>query len=232
MPKQRRGRGEGSIFETADGRWRAKLQRADGTTEWISARKRADVVARLEEAKALARDGKRSPNARLTVARFFEDWLADAAKPRMRPLTYRYTAQKVNAHIVPALGRLKLPSLTTPTIQRHLNQLADTLAPKTVKHVRDIMRTALNDAVAWRVIPYNPASAATPPHIVKRHVEPLTLDEAKQLLKAVQSHRLCALFTVGLACGLRSAECLGLRWSDVELDGASPVLHVRNTLQR
>lgn len=224
--------GEGSIYQTAEGRWRATLKGLDGKRHYISARTRADVVRALEEAKALARDGKPMPAARLKLGRYLRDWLQDTAKPRMRPLTYRYTEQKLRAHVVPALGEAKLAELTTPMIQRQLNTLSKTLAPKTVKHVRDILRGALNDAVACRLIPYNAAQAASAPRVIKRHVEPLTLLEAKQLLGAVESHRLRALFTVGLACGLRAAEALGLRWEDLDLECSVPVLHVRNTLQR
>ncbi len=223
--------GEGSIYKTADGRWRGSLQRPDGTRQYLSARTRADLVRNLEQAKALAREGKQPPS-RLSLGNFLTDWLENAAKPRMRPLTYRYTAQKLNAHILPALGKTRLADLTTPAIQRHLNALSMTLAPKTVKHIRDSLRAALNDAVAWRLIPYNPAAEAKPPRVEKRHVEPLTLSEAQQLLDAIQGHRLAALFTVALASGLRSAEARGLRWDDVELDATVPVLHVRHQLQR
>jgi integrase len=67
---------------------------------------------------------------------------------------------------------------------------------------------------------------------VPRRVErkPLTVDEAKRLLKCARDHRLYAMFVVTLLLGLRRGEVLGLRWEDVDLDAR--VLHVRQTLQR
>jgi len=58
----------------------------------------------------------------------------------------------------------------------------------------------------------------------------LTVKEAKNLLSALTADRLESLFVLALATGLRRAELLGLRWSDIDLpDG---VLFVRQTLQR
>lgn len=226
---------EGSLYKTKDGRWRGSLQRKDGTRQYLSGRTRADVVRLLNEAKALAREGKGLPTGKITVAGYLAGWLEDTAKPRMRTSTYKSTESRVRLHLVPAFGKLRLSELTTPAVKRVLNaKLAAGLSPKTVKHLRDTLRAALNDAVASRppLIPYNPAEAATPPRIEKRHVAPLTTGEAKQLLAAVQSHRLAALFTVGLACGLRSGEVRGLQWSDVGLDAEHPVMRVRQQLQQ
>jgi len=160
---------------------------------------------------------------------FLNEWL-ETVKPSLRPLTYRYYNQKVQAHILPGLGRVRLSQLTTPVIQRHLDTLAKALAPKTVKHCRDVLRTALNDAMQWGYIGYNAASSAVPPRVPRHVVQPLSSIEAQQLLGAVRGHRLAALFTVALASGLRLGEALGLRWDDVDLDDGH--LHVRQALQR
>lgn len=49
-------------------------------------------------------------------------------------------------------------------------------------------------------------------------------------MEFVSEHRLCALFAVGVALGLRKGELLALRWEDVDLDGGT--LRVRQTVQR
>jgi len=231
MAKRRYG--EGSVFKRGNGRYCAVLMLPTGEKKYLYGATRAAVVGRLDEHKTLLREGKPMPNGQITVARFFADWLENAAQPRMRPLTYRYVSQKVTGHIVPALGKVRLVELTTPMVQRFLNAKHSAgLSAKTVKHLRDLLRTALNDAMRWRLIAYNAAKDATPPRAVKHHVEPLTPEEAKVLLAAVKGHRLAALFTVGLAVGLRAREALGLTWQDVDIDGPSPTLHVRHTLQR
>ena len=59
---------------------------------------------------------------------------------------------------------------------------------------------------------------------------PLALTDAKALLQAVSGDRLEALYTVALSMELRQSEALGLRWSDVDLDGRN--LSVSRSLQR
>ncbi|HEY8695656.1 MAG TPA: site-specific integrase [Chloroflexota bacterium] len=228
----KRAHGQGSIYKRSDGKWCAQLTLPDGTRKYFYAATQAAAVKRLDKARRAIADHEPLPAERLRLGAFLTDWLENTLKPRTRPLTYKYTAQKAQAHILPALGKTKMVDITTPMIQRHLNTLGKTLAPKTVKHVRDILRAALNDAVAWGLLARNPAANAQPPRLEKRHVAPLTLGEAQQLLAAVQSHRLAALFAVGLACGLRSAEARGLRWEDLELDADQPVMRVRRQLQQ
>jgi integrase len=61
-------------------------------------------------------------------------------------------------------------------------------------------------------------------------VVPLTVAEARMLLRTAREHRLYALYAVALSIGLRRGEALGLRWSDVDLE--TGLLRVRQTLQR
>ncbi|MEU7939502.1 site-specific integrase [Microbispora bryophytorum] len=58
----------------------------------------------------------------------------------------------------------------------------------------------------------------------------LTVPQARATLKAAAEHRLYALYVLALCLGLRRGELLGLRWEDVDLDGAK--LEVVQTLQR
>ena len=58
----------------------------------------------------------------------------------------------------------------------------------------------------------------------------LTVQQAKATLRAANEHRLYALYVLALFLGLRRGELLGLRWQDVDLDGAK--LEVVQTLQR
>jgi integrase len=76
----------------------------------------------------------------------------------------------------------------------------------------------------------NVAALTTPPLVEKRVIVPFTPEQASRFLKATLGHRLEALFTCGLAVGLRSGECSALRWPDVDLDRAT--INVRFTLQR
>ncbi|GAA3909991.1 hypothetical protein GCM10022207_94250 [Streptomyces lannensis] len=63
-----------------------------------------------------------------------------------------------------------------------------------------------------------------------RRFEPLTAEEARDLLAATVGHRLSALFKLALRTSLRKGELLGLRWEDLDLAGGTA--SIRRTLQR
>jgi integrase len=58
----------------------------------------------------------------------------------------------------------------------------------------------------------------------------LTVEQSTAFLKVAATHRLGALFSVALACGLRLGEATGLRWDDADLDTGE--VRVRQQLQR
>jgi integrase len=63
---------------------------------------------------------------------------------------------------------------------------------------------------------------------VKHKTSPLTIEQIKQLLGAVQEYPLKTLVTVALTIGLRRSETVGLRWQD--LDGEGVLLYVRQII--
>jgi integrase len=60
-------------------------------------------------------------------------------------------------------------------------------------------------------------------------ISPLDVDAAGRFLEVAGKHRLGALFSVALACGLRLGEATGLRWEAVDLETGE--LRVRQLLQ-
>jgi integrase len=59
---------------------------------------------------------------------------------------------------------------------------------------------------------------------------PLSVEQVRTLVATIAGDRLEALYLVALGVGLRQGEILGLRWSDVDLEGGT--LTVRHALAR
>ena len=72
------------------------------------------------------------------------------------------------------------------------------------------------------------ATLIDPPRCRQAEIQPLTPDQARTLLAATKGHRLGALVSVALACGLRQGEIIALRWRDVDLEDG--LVSVRHTL--
>jgi integrase len=103
-------------------------------------------------------------------------------------------------------------------------------SPRSIRHYRTTLCTALNVAVRDGLIFRNAAALAKPPRVDKPVLCILSKEEALRFLAAVRGHRLEAMFTVALALGMREGEILGLRWQDVDLEAGS--LQVVWALQR
>ena len=86
------------------------------------------------------------------------------------------------------------------------------------------MRKALNDAVKKDYIKRNPALIATLPGEVKQQMKTWTGTELEAFLSAEEASRYHPLWMLLATTGCRRGEALGLRWGDVDLDGATATI--------
>lgn len=137
----------------------------------------------------------------------------------------------IRRHISPAVGRLKLSRLTAAHIQSlYAAKLRDGLKPSSVRYIHAVLHRALEQAVRFNLIPFNPASRVDPPKVRQEEITPLDAEEARTFLDAARGVRFEALYVLSLTVGIRMGEALGLRWSDVDLEART--LRVSRQLQR
>jgi integrase len=231
----RRANGEGSVYRRSDGRWTAahyvlqpnggRVRRAVyGKTRKEAADKVADLVAKTSAGIPLA---VRS----WTVAAYAAHWLDDVVRPRLKPATFTSYRETLRLHILPTLGQVRVQALRPEHVRTLLaRKLAAGLSPRSVQIIHGTLRAMLGEAEREEVITRNPAAIVRPPSLAHEEVEPWSPEEASHFLRATASHRLYALFAVGVAVGLRKGELLALQWSDVDLDQG--LVHVRQNVQR
>jgi integrase len=231
----RRANGEGSVYRRSDGRWTAahyvlqpnggRVRRAVyGKTRKEAADKLADLVAKTSAGIPLA---VRS----WTVAAYAAHWLDDVVRPRLKPATFTSYRETLRLHILPTLGQVRVQALRPEHVRTLLaRKLAAGLSPRSVQIIHGTLRAMLGEAEREEVITRNPAAIVRPPSLAHEEVEPWSPEEASHFLRATASHRLYALFAVGVAVGLRKGELLALQWSDVDLDQG--LVHVRQNVQR
>lgn len=242
---KRRGRGEGSIFERADGRWCAKATLPDGRAKAIYGKTRKEVATRLTELLAAIEKGLPVGNDRITVGQYLETWLEQVAKPRLKPATFVSYTGLVQHHLIPRLGVIPLTKLQPPQIRAALTELLESgrkprkgeklsegkaLSPRRVAYAHAVLRASLEDALRDGLVQRNVAALVSPPRGKGREIEPLTPEQTRQFLAAIEGHRLEALFTVAAALGVRQGEALALRWQDIDFEQSA--IAIRGTLSR
>jgi integrase len=232
---KRRGRGEGTIVQRADGRWMASVDL--GWQDGKRRRKayygatRAAVAAKLTKSLRAVQQGATSlGDERQTIKQFLERWIV-SVQPSVRAKTHHSYAQLVRLHLVPGLGHLRLCRLQPEDVDAFLDQKREAgLSPRTCQYLRSVLRVALNRAIKRKLVTQNAAALADAPRVVRAEVQSLTPDQARTFLAAIADHHLYALIVVAVSCGLREGELLGLQWPDLDLDRG--VLRVRHALER
>jgi integrase len=192
------------------------------------ATKRAAQQARTELLGALERRSYVAPN-KTTVADYLRGQWLPAVQTHLRPGTWVEYQQKVETHLVPAIGQVPLQQLTTAMLNALYKELlARGIGPRTVQYVHATIRKALNDAVRWGLLVRNPALYAAAPRPHRTELRIWTAEELRHFLACVRDDRLYAAWRLAALTGMRRGEVLGLRWADLDLEAGW--LSVRQTL--
>jgi integrase len=150
---------------------------------------------------------------------------------RRAPRTLDDYWSKCRNDIFPRWGAVRIDQLTPEMIDDgYAAMLAAGHAAGHVRKVHAILSSALEIETARGNIPRNPCDLAHKPPLRVAEKPSLSGDQARAVLAAIAGRRDAARWWVGLACGLRQGEALGLRWEYVDLDGGE--LRVWYQLQR
>jgi integrase len=221
---RKRSAGEGTIFQRADGRWCAQLDLG-----WQAGKRRrkyiyGDTAREVGDALLKARTDKSQgipvTCGRQTVAQFLQCWLEESVIPSVRPLTHEQYRQHIKLYLSPLLGQYQLAKLAPQHVRAFINRkLADGLSSRTVQLSVILLRRALGQAVKDGLLGRNVATLVEAPRWERPEVKPWTPDEASLFLNAIRNERLEAAYHDAISLGLRRGEILGLRWSDIDLEG-------------
>lgn len=206
-----------------------------------------EAQAAQAEIRNAKRQGTYVEPLKLTVEQYLEQWLEQAARPRTSRKTFERYEQIVRVALIPKLGAIPLQKLSALDIQgfyrRVLNERQDGrsggLSPTTVLHYHRLLRQALQQAVAWKLLAQNPSDGVRPPsrnpdeqseHDDRVHA--LDAEGALRLFDALKEGRSWMYLPVVLAVGsgLRRGEILALRWRDVDLEAKT--VSVTRTLEQ
>jgi integrase len=171
--------------------------------------------------------------SKVTLRDFLDDEWLPAVASTLRPSTHTSYAGNLRRHVIPAIGASRLQHVTPAMLNSLYADLAKSrtvdgeerapLAARTIRYVHTIVHRALEDAVAWDRLARNPADRATPPKpsaVRAPKMKTWTAEQLRAFLEHVRDDRLYAAWRLAATTGVRRGELLGLRWTDLDLDGA------------
>jgi len=189
------------------------------------------VAAKLAKALSDRESSLAFEAGKQTVGEFLDRWLSDSVRDTVRKGTFERYEQIIRIHIRPALGNLKLKTLSPAHVQSFYRDKLDRgLSPATVQKIHAVLHKALDQAVRWSLVPRNATEVVKAPRPTPEEIRPLNSEQVKVLLEAASGERFEAVYVLAIHTSLRQGELLGLKWEDVDLKNG--LIRVRRTLTR
>jgi integrase len=192
---------------------------------------------------------------------YLDYWFNEIVKPNLAPKTVDIYDLFVRVYIAPALGAKNLARLSGRDVQTWINKVAKTcqccaqgkdaarpekkrnccaagkcchqyLSPRTLKNIRDCLRSALNCAINDELITRNVAHAIKLPAVRRKKGKRWTTEQARRFLASARADNdpLYAAYVLVVVEGMRKGEVLGL--SDDAVDFDQQQLDIGYQLQR
>ena len=167
------------------------------------------------------RSGKHVEASAITLGEFLTDRWLPTIESSVRPSTFAYYRYRVEAYIVPAIGKLVLQELMADDLERFYGRLVKNgklrgtggLSPQSVRHTHATVRRALTDAVRWKLVQVNVALGARIPKVTQTEMKTWSPEQLAAFLDHVHDHRLYAAWLLLCTTGLRRGALLGLTWA-------------------
>ena len=232
----RRSQGDGSVFfDAARGCWVGQIEISrDPETgrrrrPKVSAATKTECKDKLDELRGeKAKTGTVAPR-NITVERIVRDLLASPPAAWRTPSTVEVNTALAE-RIIRGLGSRKLVNLTPGDVDRFLaGMAAQNLATATIGQTRGLLAKAIRRAQRDGLVGRNAAELAETPRGTVRKSRSMTVDQIGALFASDLTAWWRAYCTVGILCGLRPGELLGLTWPDVDFKAG--VIRVRHCLK-
>jgi integrase len=223
---------------------RVRYRDYDGKVRRVSATGKTKAAA-LAALKTKLRDRQTPAGADLSektrvseLSRLFIKEKTDDGS--VRPSTIRQYEHAADAHVVPALGELRLMELRPPVVDLFLRTVAKNQGHASAKVARSVLSGMCGYAVRAGALPANPVREASrlsaPPRLAARSkLDPSLLADLRTALRAddkAVEWDLPDLVDFLASTGCRIGEAMAIRASRLDLDAEVPTCRIDGTVVR
>ena len=247
---KKRANGEGNIRKRKDGRWEGRFTAGhDPSTgkqviKSVLGKTQAEVKEKLKKAMDDAQKVDFTKSGKYTVGLWMDEWFENVAKIKVRASSHQTYRGYIDNHIKPNIGNIPIEKLTTMDLQKFYRKLLTKgrierieskdqpkgLSAKTVRNINQVISSAMDLAVAQKIIPANPTNACALPKIEHQEMQTIPTEQLQVFLLEAKATGVYEMYYIELATGLRRGELLGLKWQDI--DWKNGVIKVRRQVAR
>ena len=188
---KRRSNGEGNIRKRKDGRWEGRYTAGhDPETgkqifKNVLGKTQAEVKEKLKKALEEAKKIDFTRTGKYTVEMWMDEWFENVCKIKVRASSHQTYRGYIDHHIAPYIGDIPLEKLSTMDLQKLYRKLmtkgrveriesekqAKGLSAKTVRNINQVISSAMDFAVAQKIISVNPCKAVALPKVEHKEMK-------------------------------------------------------------
>jgi integrase len=193
-----------------------------------SARRAQEYLTKMLRERDL---GRGLEGSELTLNEFLDRWLEAAAKPKLREKSYRSYEGLLRRYVRPSIGDRVLSAITSLDLQDAYQQLVNRgLSSRTIRYTHSVLRSAMRQAIRWRLLLQDPTAGAQLPRLGRREMRVLTAEQSRIFLASALKTHYGPILAIALTTGMRPSEYLALTWQDIDWDRGT--VSVVRTLER
>lgn len=219
---------------------RLKRSRAIKVDEKLTPKKLKEYLElELVKFKMEVEAGEYIAPEKMTFSAFAEEWREKFAEKELSPSTLKNDLNRLNKHIMPVFGHLRLDQIKTMHIVNFINNLRSNdkeikRSENTILNVYKVLKSILSCAKEWRLITTNPIDGVKRPRQEKKKMKYLDAKEAQEVITALYNEpTVWRLYFLGaMLGGFRRGELLALEWPDVNFEDNTLFIHKSISLTR
>ncbi len=247
---KRRANGEGNIRKRKDGRWEGRYTAGTNPENGkqifknVLGKTQAEVKEKLKKALADSQRLDLAKQGKYTIGTWMDAWFENVAKIKVRPSSHQTYRGYIDNHIKPNIGNIPLEKLTTMELQKLYRKLLTSgrverieaekqpkgLSAKTVRNINQVISSAMDLAVAQKIILENPTKACSLPRVEHKEMQTISAEQLQAFLEEAKRSGVYEMYYIELSTGLRRGELLGLKWEDIDMQQG--IIRVRRQVSR